>query len=121
MSVVTALTLQYDLSEEEDLARALDAWLRSHGRVWSLGDDFLEPDINASGGGKHPQIRLHCAGLNHFDMWVEVVEFFRALDWCHPESAVLVLQPEEGAAEVYRASNRDTVINGYYSRYGKRP
>lgn len=53
------------------------------------------------GGDKHPQIRVAGGGFNYFPE-DEFAAFVLSQRWEWPESLVLIIQPENGEARIFR-------------------
>lgn len=95
MSVVTGIVLTVSCGEKHEALDLIQAWVKEKG-FGPLVDVASE-----SGGSKHPQIFIYTAGYNYFPN-EEFVTFFLEIAWKYPDEVVLVLQPEDGATEVYR-------------------
>ena len=111
MSVVTGLTLVVS-TVDADNARLIDSTLRSMSPGYSLGQDLtdgMREGRHLTGGSKHPQTDVRTcilgAGLNYLspEDTVSLARTFLAAEWSVPESAVLMLQPEEGRTWIVRA------------------
>lgn len=53
------------------------------------------------GGDKHPQAHVFGSAINYLQL-EEFVRDVLALPWEYPEGLVIVVQPDQGATQVYR-------------------
>jgi hypothetical protein len=96
MSFVTGIMLIIGPGDfDEQSIAEVQAWLSE--RKWPQLVDVSD----ASGGNKHPQFECWSAGINYFDE-TGFTAFVMSRDWLAPENMVLIIQPEEGSARVYR-------------------
>jgi hypothetical protein len=102
MSVVTGIMICTGVSEDECLA-AINSWLALH--------DFsaLHRVEEMCCNGKHPQMYMSGGGYNYFPN-KKFADFFLTVPWKYPESAVLVLSPEEGSTFVIRPEFQEEVL-----------
>lgn len=96
MSVVTGIMLITSLNDDAAIAE-VQAWLAER---W--GGQVLVDVSDSAGGRKHPQFEALAAGINGFVEDEEFAAFVISREWWNPENVVLIMQPEEGAARVYR-------------------
>jgi hypothetical protein len=96
MSVVTGITLHVSVSEYGTPIHAINDWLGKRGfSALNYAEDLYA-------GNKHPQIQLLGGGYNYFADHEEFADFVLKQDWYAPESVVLIIEPEEGPAKVFR-------------------
>ena len=105
MSYVTSLVLHVSCAEdgfdaEDDHAdgnriHAINIWLRERGfgPLKEMGND--------TGGNKHTQIYLFCAGYNFFSC-DEFLAYFKDMKFDFPEQVVLAMTVEADSTIVYR-------------------
>lgn len=99
MSIVTTVTLIVGLTDEEIVNDRINA---------SLGAIGVPPLACVSskncGGDKAPQNCLYRAAYSHhYGLDVAVLgKMMASLPWEQPECAILIVQPEDGPASVYR-------------------
>ena len=103
MSVVTSIIIQVSCAEDGfDYKRGNDFFIKTL-------NDFLEKEnyfplvelTDYMERDKHPQTRVFGGGYNYF-LEKEFTDLFLSLPYKYPENVVLVLNPEDGATEVYR-------------------
>ena len=108
MSVVSGIVLCCSCCEEfgskgEDgpplLFEQINAWMADRRPYWSMTLGLEEQFV----GGKHPQMFVAGAGLNHFPE-DEFSDFVLSLPWQCPDNIVLIIQPEDGPTHVVRPS-----------------
>jgi len=95
MSNVTSIILTMSFIEGPDNIRGLNGFLEEQGQL-PLAD--LTPQMIR---GKHPQTWTYGGGYNYFPEQAFLAEL-ACRGWKRPESVVLVMQPEEGPAVVWR-------------------
>jgi len=101
MSYVSGVVLTVHVCEEADedaplsQITAINAWLDEQGK------GVLADLTSHMGGRKHPQIFVYGGGFNYLDeeAFVSVV---REQSWAHPDNVCLIINPEQGAVQVYR-------------------
>ena len=104
MSVLTGVMLICSLADGDDDP---DSFAMADIQRW-LAEQFeglqLRDVSRHAGGGKSPQFASYCGGFNYMrDHEQAFAEFVTTRMWCHPEEMVLVLRPENGPCEVFRA------------------
>lgn len=100
MSVVTGVTLHFEENYNTSVLTQINRWLATH----NFGP--LVPVERYFGGNKHPQINLCGAGYNYFTCEEEFIHFItKEIHWDHEENMVLIINPEEGPAKVYRVGD----------------
>lgn len=106
MSVITDLVLYASFDEADAVAR-LNDWLSKKkdfpvemGLLRQVPAD--EDGAYRTGGNKVFCSRLWASSINHLAHWDLDVEVMTSFGWVDPASVVLILQTEDGAAEVVR-------------------
>ncbi len=101
MSRVSGIVLMISAGEEVEegvrpaAVRSLDDWCAGNGCLPLVDVTDMTPR------GKHPQVLIYGGGYNNLDEEAFAAAFM-AQAWECPENAVLIINPEEGPAEVYR-------------------
>ena len=107
MSYVTGVTLHLSFAEAGDLddlasvgelVGRINTWLKD------CGHNPLVRIDSQYGGGKHPQALVLGGGFNYLRD-DDFVELFLSMPWEDPENAILILNPEEGDAQIIRGTS----------------
>jgi hypothetical protein len=95
MSSVSTVTLQVFETSVTPLISKVNEWLSEH-----AGGSLNQVD-DGYGGNKASQVEVYGGAFNHLDE-DDFAFFVMRLPWEYPEDTVLLINPEEGPARVFR-------------------